>query len=237
MSRTCDRADASWQTAPKTLTKTFMGPVPRVEERRAEMHAIKNDLGVIQSVLALVDRELSAQSRERIARASDALQRVTALLAPRSGVARATHERAEASCAVRLLQEVVDELAPRAETIGARIVVSVRAQGRRVGSSLREALVNLVGNALEASGREDVVSVSVEVTLDGDVLYEVRDQGHGIAPEILALLGVRETTTRRGGSGLGVLLACESVQSLGGVLRFETAPSAGTTVMVLVPSV
>ncbi len=97
-------------------------------------------------------------------------------------------------------------------------------------------LSNLVNNAVESFEGE---AGSVRVTLSADggaALVSVKDDGKGIAAEVLAKLGRRgETHGKDGGSGLGLHHARFSVEAWGGSLEIVSAPSKGTTVTIRLP--
>jgi signal transduction histidine kinase len=55
-------------------------------------------------------------------------------------------------------------------------------------------------------------------------------------PETLRRLGTPFFTTREGGIGLGVVLACSVFARHGGSLRYESEPGKGTIVRATLPS-
>jgi signal transduction histidine kinase len=96
--------------------------------------------------------------------------------------------------------------------------------------------LNLVLNAIEASGSGNVVTVRTSAA-DGGVTLEVLDTGHGIDP------GERERvfepffTTRPSGQnpGLGLTIVRWLIAELGGRLDLASTPGAGTQVHVWLP--
>jgi len=101
---------------------------------------------------------------------------------------------------------------------------------------LQRIISNLVNNSVEAFSGAGNVSVSLAST-DGEVLIEIRDNGKGISPEILAKLGQKgETHGKAGGTGLGLYHARTSAESWGGSLRLESEPGKGTAVIITLPA-
>ena len=100
---------------------------------------------------------------------------------------------------------------------------------------LKEALLNLVANAVEATppGGEVVVDVC---TSPGQVEIVVRDTGRGMLPDTLRQLGTPFFTTRDEGTGLGVVLARSVIALHGGSLHYESELGKGTTVRATLPS-
>jgi signal transduction histidine kinase len=99
---------------------------------------------------------------------------------------------------------------------------------------LREALLNLVANGIEATPPGGAVIVEVRASGDGAEIV-VRDTGRGMPAETLARVGTPFFTTREDGTGLGVVLARSVVAQHGGSLRYESEPGRGTTVRATLP--
>jgi signal transduction histidine kinase len=113
---------------------------------------------------------------------------------------------------------------------------------------LRAALVNLVSNARNAvaeqragagspapTGDEDV-RVTAERSGPGRVRIIVRDRGPGIPPEQVAQVFEPYFTTRRAGTGLGLPITRNIIESLGGTITVGAA-RPGTVVVVDLPEV
>ena len=98
---------------------------------------------------------------------------------------------------------------------------------------LRQALGNLVANAVAHSRGEVVVSASRH---EDRVALAVSDSGEGIEPE--HQLAVFEPGTRfadRPGEGLGLAVVRSVVEAHGGVIELETAPGRGSTFRLVLP--
>lgn len=105
--------------------------------------------------------------------------------------------------------------------------------------AVKQVLINLVSNAIKFSNPDTVVTVSSE--LRGDRLaVHVVDQGRGIAPADLAIVGrayaqAGDTQTRRRGTGLGLSLSAELVRQHGGSLVLDSTLGVGTRVTFDLP--
>ncbi|MEU4715895.1 ATP-binding protein [Micromonospora purpureochromogenes] len=136
----------------------------------------------------------------------------------------------------------VPALAPLRDLVAAhgwagRVVVAgdeavLRTDPRR----LERVLANLVGNAVTHGQGE----VRASVTRAGPLLvYEVSDQGPGIAAEHLPHVFDRfykADPARSGrGSGLGLAIARENARLLGGRLTVRSTPGVGTTFQLALP--
>jgi signal transduction histidine kinase len=139
------------------------------------------------------------------------------------------------------LAELVRRTADVLEAPNAPIVV--RAPDDLVVSAdadrLRQALENLIGNALAhgPGGAPVAVQVDREERTGGPwAVVRVRDAGPGIAPELLPTLF--ERFARGAGStglGLGLYLARGIAEAHGGTLTVESTPGQGTTFHLALP--
>lgn len=131
-----------------------------------------------------------------------------------------------------IVREVLGLLAPAAQQKGLSLDEGVTEPVPRIlldGEKIKQVLINLVRNAIEATPEGG--SIRVSTRLSGDALViDVTDTGMGIEPG----LDVFDffTTTKRGGTGLGLPIARRIVEAHGGRLTFESEPGAGTTFSV-----
>jgi two-component system sensor histidine kinase VicK len=75
----------------------------------------------------------------------------------------------------------------------------------------------------------------------GDVVIEVRDTGIGIPEREQSLVFERfyradPARQRSGGFGLGLPIARELTRSMGGTIRLDSAPGAGTAILLTFPA-
>lgn len=106
---------------------------------------------------------------------------------------------------------------------------------------LRMALVNLLVNARHAVNGSGPLSqagplVTMTTTRAGDrYRLVVADRGIGIEAESLARIFDPYFTTKRGGTGLGLPIAKNIVEGLGGTISVSSVPGRGTEVRVDMP--
>ena len=71
--------------------------------------------------------------------------------------------------------------------------------------------------------------------MTGRVRIVVEDLGNGIAVTDLAQVFDPYFTTKRGGTGLGLPIAKNIVEGLGGTITISSAPGAGTEIAIDLP--
>jgi signal transduction histidine kinase len=112
--------------------------------------------------------------------------------------------------------------------------VVVRADGEK----LRQAFLNIIINALQAtpSGGSVNISITKNRTDTGTVCQVLfRDTGPGIDKETLEKIFQPFYTTKPDGTGLGLVITKKIIESHGGTLTVESCIGHGTTVTVSMP--
>jgi PAS domain S-box-containing protein len=101
---------------------------------------------------------------------------------------------------------------------------------------LAQVLVNLLGNAADASHPGDRVDLLARMQ-GGEAVIEIMDQGQGIPDELQnTILEPFYTTKPTGqGTGLGLSLAYKIIEDHRGTLRIDSQPGVGTRVIVTLP--
>src|SRR5690606_34268361 len=102
---------------------------------------------------------------------------------------------------------------------------------------LREALLNIISNAAEASeatgGRVDVSARATGATPTIEI--EIADTGPGIPRADLGRVFAPGFTTKESGSGIGLAIAERVVSAHHGRIRVDSEPGQGTRVIVVLP--
>jgi two-component system sensor histidine kinase BaeS len=100
---------------------------------------------------------------------------------------------------------------------------------------LREAVANLVDNAVRFTPRGEAVTLRV-ANGSGGPYIDVIDHGPGIDDDRLANLFDRFQRSDSG-SGLGLAIARRVVERHGGTIRVQTKPGSGSTFTIELPPV
>jgi two-component system sensor histidine kinase HydH len=171
--------------------------------------------------LELVDREVS--------RMQEIIQNYLSFTRPLQEV---TPRRVELG---PLVSDTLVVLSARADDAHVRLYAqgdaAIEADPRR----LKEALLNLVANAIEATPPGGSVRIRI-AEREARVELAVEDTGRGMPPEVLARIGTPFFTTREKGTGLGVLLARGVFVQHGGSLEYASTPGRGTVATATLPS-
>lgn len=107
-------------------------------------------------------------------------------------------------------------------------------------SRIEQVAVNLIQNACQSlSGPQKAITVRTGCTNGGNVFFTVADEGCGMSRDLLKSISVPFYTTKRdsGGTGLGLYVSRNIIQSYGGSIEFNSEEGKGTVVTVIIPGI
>jgi heavy metal sensor kinase len=241
------------------LARIFNGLLARLEQSFEQLrrftsdasHELRTPLASIRSVgeVALQKNLSRDEFRDAVGSMLEEVNRLTALVDTLLTISRADAGRIqlrpvifsamdlarEAAC---LFEVLVDEKRQRLTIEGDE---SVNVLGDRV--FLRQALVNIIHNAVKYSPVGGAISVIVQNDPAGQVRLEVADDGPGIPPEHSERIFDRfyrvdeSRSGGGGGTGLGLSIAQWAVRAHGGDICLLSAKGQGCTFQICLPSV
>ncbi|MET3575702.1 ATP-binding protein [Bhargavaea ullalensis] len=140
----------------------------------------------------------------------------------------------------RSICEVVTIMEPQCMQRGITIYKDnhVNAEVTVVGNPqrMKQSLINLIKNAIEASDSGSRLMISIENYDRGHVLLAVTDEGKGMTELQLKQVFMPFFTTKRDGTGLGLPFALETAELMGGHLFIKSMPDKGSRIEMLLPS-
>ena len=212
-------------------------------------HELRTPLTAIRAVgeVALQDRREAEQYRDAIGSMLEEVDRLSHLVGSLLVLSRADTGvglRRQDAGLLNLTRETAALLEILAEEKGQRIDVggdpSVRAHVDRL--ILRQALINLIDNAIKYSPRGGTIRIDVRRGPDGRAVIEVSDQGPGI-PEphrskvFERFYRVDKARSRdEGGAGLGLSIALWAVSAHAGEIELSSEEGTGSAFRVILPA-
>jgi signal transduction histidine kinase len=200
-------------------------------------HELKNPLASIKGLCQLVSRTPeSERTQERLAVVASEISRMETILREYLSFSRPLEDlKPQKLDVTELSRDVLEVLAGRADQAG--VSLALEGAGTKVEGDprrLKEALINLVSNAIEATPNGGAVTLRVK-NGGADAIVEVEDTGRGISAEDLTRLGTSFFTTRPNGTGLGVVLAQSVITQHGGTLAYKSTVGRGTIATIKLP--
>lgn len=101
-------------------------------------------------------------------------------------------------------------------------------------SQIKQVLINIVKNAIEAMDQKGTIDIHV-TTADDKLEIAIVDDGPGIPEEIIHKLGEPFFTTKQSGTGLGLMITNQILEKHNGELKIEQNNDKGSTFKIILP--
>jgi heavy metal sensor kinase len=215
----------------------------------AASHELRTPLAAIRAIGEVgLDRDGSKQEyRELVGSMLEEVNRLTRLVDDLLTISRgdsgSIHLNYSKVRIIDLSRDTMSLLAPLADDKEQTLALSGDETATVDGDPilLRQALINVVHNAIKYSPRQATIDVGVDRETPGFVTLSVRDPGPGIAPEHRSRIFDRFYRVDRGrsrdagGFGLGLAIAQWAVEAHKGAISVSSAPGDGSTFRISLP--
>ena len=196
-------------------------------------HETRNPLGLIRGwTQRLAATGFSTPEQQRQAQSVvEECDRVTARINQFLAFARPCTPRVEAVDPDELLDELAVLLQPDLDGKQLQVHHAPAAKRRTIQADrelFRQALFNLMQNAVQFSPEGGAVEVSVGSDNNGACRIEVADRGPGVAPEHVDDLFTPYFTTRSDGTGLGLAIVRRIAAAHGWQVAYTPRPGGGS---------
>ncbi|MDI3297917.1 MAG: ATP-binding protein [Bacillota bacterium] len=214
-------------------------PVPHAQQAAAvAAHEIRNALSAIRGYLQLLERSANERQEEFLKLVLHELDRVSDLTSYLIALERPLSPSEQiAEPLQRCVAESVREMEVQARAGDVQLLFSAPETplvARHSCDSLRQVMLNLIGNALEAVGPGGHVTVALR-SEEGWAVIEVADDGPGIPAGQTEKIFEPFFTTKASGTGLGLSICRRLVLAQGGELRVESVEGEGARFFVRLP--
>jgi signal transduction histidine kinase len=202
-------------------------------------HELKNPLAAIKGLVQLVARSPeSPKTKERLAVVESEVDRMEAILREYLSFARPLEDLQVLPIDLAIITaDATGVLSGRLEQ--SRITLDSELEPAPMAGDarrLKEALINLLANAIEATPAGGQIRIATAPRPGGGARLEIHDTGRGIRAEDLERIGTSFFTTRASGTGLGVVLAVGVVAQHGGAIEIASDHGHGTHVTIELPA-
>lgn len=208
-------------------------------------HEIGNPLNSLGIHLQLLERKIKklppgdsepllehlTTARSEISRLDSLLQEFLHAIRPARAVAQPTQIN-------ELIRDTLKTLEPELTSRQVQVELQLNDKLPKLPldpDQIRQALFNLIKNAYQAvpaSGGEITIGSTLN---EHEILVRIADSGDGISPEVLGSLFEPYSTTKSGGTGLGLLIVRRILREHGGEIEIQSDEGQGTKVTLHFP--
>jgi two-component system, sporulation sensor kinase E len=181
--------------------------------------------------------EIAAKLENYLAVAKGEITRLDYIVTQFLQAIRPTPPRMAQANLNEVVRETMDLLRPELENRGLHINQKPAAglpTAKMDAAQIKQALVNIIKNAMQAMTRGGELTVQTGATPE-NIWVSVTDTGCGIPEDQLSRIFAPFFTTKKKGSGLGLMIVQRIIREHGGRIDLESVPGRGTTFRVWLP--
>ncbi len=198
-------------------------------------HEIKNPLNSISTHLQMLELELAdptAETRAELDTLKREIKTLDRMVVTLLDFTRPLELRRQPTDLAELARELAGLVRPQAEAKGITVLIEAPPGPVEIDADralLRQALLNVVTNAVECMERPGAVTLAVEDS-SGEGVLSISDEGPGIPEEIRGkIFNLYFTTKGKRGSGIGLAMTYRITQLHDAALDVDSTPGQGTT--------
>jgi two-component system, sporulation sensor kinase B len=201
-------------------------------------HEIRNPMTTVRGFMQLLQRETLTNKQkgfidisiQELDHAQDVINQYLSLAKPQT-------EEYEVFSLTDTMNESVDVMSTYAVMnsiqINRNIENDLMIKGIKI--EVKQVLLNLLKNAIEAVKENGEITAAANVHKDGRIMIVIQDNGAGMPPEQLKVLGRPYYSTKEKGTGLGLTVCYQIVKRMKGEIQVESEQGEGTTFRIFLP--
>jgi len=202
------------------------------------IHGLRNPLAGLQNLVTSLRTQTDRADQDDWEAAAASTRRMQTMINQVVGVLREQETSRFYQVRPAELVDIVERnIRPLLDSTGVRWQPHVRAEGsltNREGHLLTLIVLNLLQNAIEATPRGGLVTMSITEN-DQSLTLEVSDEGPGFPASLRAQLFAPCASTKEGGSGIGLAITRLLASHLGAQLSLQSSTDQGCVFRIVLP--
>ncbi|WP_407269923.1 ATP-binding protein [Radiobacillus sp. PE A8.2] len=204
------------------------------------VHEVKNPLTVVKGFLQLIllDDIPASKRKEYLKTSILEIDRANEIIADYLMFAKPASENIKVLNIKEEVQRTLNLISPLANMNNVIVETNLNDFYFRGDEQLiRQCLLNITKNCIEAMPNAGMLRIDTR-RMNNDLLLTISDTGQGMTKEQIARLGEPYFTTKgSNGTGLGMMVAINIIESMNASLHVESEINKGTTFNICIPCV
>ena len=202
-------------------------------------HEIKNPLASIKGAFEIVSDDSNAKAdRDEFRQIGfREIKRIDSTVAEFLEFARPKETHKDRVDFSALLESSVRQVQPQVSQHKLKLAVHLEPGAMVLADpeKIHQAVLNVLLNAIEASGDGDTLTVDLEKRAGTGAVLRIADTGSGMSPEEIAQAFDPFYTTKASGTGLGLAIVKSIIDNHDGQIDLQSEPGKGTHVRIVLP--
>ncbi|RKP51625.1 sensor histidine kinase [Cohnella endophytica] len=199
-------------------------------------HEVRNPLQVTRGFLQLLASRTDEKDKPYFELATNELDRASEIITDFLTFAKPELENIVLLDLTKEIRKIEAIMIPMAAMHGG--ILSCRAEDSLYiygnSTKLKQALINMIKNSIEAIGKDG--TVEVQAIAEGDeAVVRISDNGQGMEEDEVAKLGVPFFSTKTKGTGLGLMVTYRIIEVMKGTIKVRSAKGKGTEFTIRFP--
>ncbi|WP_339271293.1 HAMP domain-containing sensor histidine kinase [Paenibacillus sp. FSL W8-0187] len=201
-------------------------------------HEVRNPLQVTRGFMQLLAQNSKQAEKEYFGLALKELDRASGIITDFLTFAKPELENEVKLNVYEELKHVKGILLPLANLSGGTIELDVAKELYMTGNSskLKQAMINIVKNSIEALDGEGVIRIWAYAKGE-EVVIHIKDDGIGMDAADLERLGEAYFSNKSKGTGLGLMVTFRIIEAMHGTIHFVSEKGSGTEAIIRFPAV
>ncbi len=202
-------------------------------------HEVKNPLTAVRGLIQILDEfDFPEEKKKELSKvAMSELDRALMILSDYLSLSKDPIENKETLDIVDELKYVIDVMTPYANMQSVEIHMNFQANSYYVSGErqkFRQCLINIVKNGIEAISGKGEVRISTFHS-ENQAFIRVSDTGCGMTLEQIQRLGTPYYSTKEKGTGIGMMVVYNIINSMNGQIEIRSEKEKGTCFSISFP--
>lgn len=202
-------------------------------------HEVRNPLTTSRGLLQLMNEtEFSIEKKKELfGLAISELDRAQLIITDFLSLAKTQHENKETLNIIEEMKHVFEVMVPYANMRSVQIHTKFKDNEYYISGEkqrLRQCFLNIIKNCIEAIHDQGTVQIHI-LHLKNNVVIEIIDSGCGMTKEQVQRLGTPYYSTKENGTGMGMMVVYNIINSMQGQLNITSETGKGTCFKITFP--
>ncbi|MFC0272913.1 ATP-binding protein [Metabacillus herbersteinensis] len=199
-------------------------------------HEVRNPLTVVKGFLQLMQQQEKGKNVEYLTLVLSELGRAEHIISDYLNFAKPQFTKIEEFRLADALSDIILLLNPLALKQGVNLDTELENSMylKTDKNQLKQALVNIIKNAIEATPSGGSVTVHSKF-LENQAFIYITDTGKGMTTDQLSRIGTLFYSTKDKGTGIGTSVSLRIIETMNGKVLYKSKPGIGTEVRLSLP--